>query len=247
MIYIVIPAYNEEGSIGSLLSKLETFLKGQKIHLIVVDDGCKDRTKEIALSFQDRIDMEVISHPTNLGVGAAFRTGLSRATALSQLQDVIVMIEADDTNDPAIILSLASQVENGSDVVCASRYVKGGGYYNFPLNRLIISWCANTIFWILFHVPKVRDYTIFFRAYRAATLMHGFKVYGDDLITTRGFGANAEILVRLYKMGGVTFSEYPLVYKYGLKRSKSKMKVMRNIREYRHLVWKLMNIKQAPK
>ena len=240
MIHVIIPAYNEEESIASLLQKLSDHLKGREVTLLVVDDGSTDGTRKRVEAFKDRIRLEVLPHPTNLGVGAAFRTGLTEAARRAKPEDVVVMIEADDTNDAGIILDLAREIEKGADVVCASRYREGGGYHGFPLKRTILSVGANTLLRAVFGVPNVRDYTIFFRAYRASALQKAVQAYGDRLIESKGFVANAEVLVKLHRLGGLTFAEHPLAYRYDLKRSRSKMKIWKNLREYGAFLFRML-------
>ncbi len=87
---VVIPAYNEEGSIGRTLEQIDLIMKsgGYDYEVIVVDDGSTDRTAEIAKTKP----VKVIQHPYNRGYGAALKTGIR-----SSLGEIILMIDADLT------------------------------------------------------------------------------------------------------------------------------------------------------
>ena len=79
----IIPAYNEQISIGSMVLKTRQYVD----RVIVVDDGSKDRTAEIS----KLAGAEVISHPTNMGKGVALKTGFKAAVD----SDIIVTIDGD--------------------------------------------------------------------------------------------------------------------------------------------------------
>ena len=91
-ISIVLPAYNEEQSISSVLDDLLALRKDDEI--IVVDDGSTDNTYAVAKASGVR----VIRHPYNKGYGAALKTGLREAQA-----DVVVFLDADGQHSPADI------------------------------------------------------------------------------------------------------------------------------------------------
>ena len=129
---IVIPAYNEERFIGSIV------LMAQQVsqHVIVVDDGSTDQTAEIARLAGARVER----HPTNLGKGAALNTGLSLARL--EKPDVVVMLDADGQHSPAEISQIASPVLAGqADIVIGSRYLAGGS--QTPRHRIWGHWIFN--------------------------------------------------------------------------------------------------------
>lgn len=116
---IVIPAYNEERFIGTLLERIQTVdltSLGLSGEVIVVDDCSADRTAEIAAGVPGVI---LVSHEQNGGKGRAVRTGLSRATG-----DYIIIQDADLEYDPADYLPmLASLLAGDADAVYGSRYL----------------------------------------------------------------------------------------------------------------------------
>lgn len=108
----ILPAYNEEVSIGSIV--LSTLKYVDKV--IVVDDGSADNTVEIA----ELAGAEVIEHSSNKGKGAALRTGFKAVMD----SDIIVTIDSDGQHNPSEIPQLISPILNGeADIVNGSRYI----------------------------------------------------------------------------------------------------------------------------
>ena len=109
---IVIPAYNEEKTIGGVLRKLKD--NGYK-DIIVVDDGSKDKTFEIASNEK----IKVFKHMINRGLGGALNTGIS--AALKENADIIVTFDADGQHDFRDISKLNYYIEHGYDVAIGNR------------------------------------------------------------------------------------------------------------------------------
>jgi glycosyltransferase involved in cell wall biosynthesis len=123
----VLPAFNEEVSIGSIV--LHT--RQHADHVIVVDDGSVDRTAEIA----QLAGAEVIHHHTNKGKGTALKTGFK--AALQNGTKVILTMDTDGQHDPENIPKLVAPILAGeADVVNGSRYLNGNGK-NTPFYRRI--------------------------------------------------------------------------------------------------------------
>ena len=238
MIRVVLLAYNEGESIGSVLFQLRKHLTaaGSGCRVYVVNDGSTDDTVARVERLFGDLPLTVLNHETNLGVARAFDTGLRAALGDSDSDDVIVTMEADGTNQPKVVGAMADKLHQGCDVVCASRFCEGGGYVHFPWKRHLFSLGANWILRFLFPIAGLRDYTIFFRAYRASLLKDAFDYHGGDLIKTRGFVSNAEILVKLRRFKPKA-SECALLYDYSLKKSTSKMNVWSNTVEYFKFIW----------
>ncbi len=110
-VWIVIPAYNEERTIGKVLDGLKREGYGQ---VIVVDDGSRDRTAEIARS-KGAI---LVAHEHNRGLGAALRTGLREAR--DRGAEVVVTFDADGQHDPRAIRGLLEAL-NGADLAIGTR------------------------------------------------------------------------------------------------------------------------------
>jgi len=129
-VWIVMPAYNEEHSIGRVLDALHK--EGWR-DIIVVDDGSRDRTTEMAR----KKGAVVISHPQNIGLGAAIRTGLK--AALKRGADCAVTFDADGQHDPKAVRNMVDSL-NGADFVIGVRY-----FIDIPLNKRVGNFGLNFI------------------------------------------------------------------------------------------------------
>jgi dolichol-phosphate mannosyltransferase len=238
MISVVLLAYNEEESLPRLVPRIAEVLAplGKPYRVVVVDDGSQDGTAAAARTLAETKPVVLLQHGVNKGVAKGFDTGIRHCVTDAGAGDLIFTMEADITNDPSILPEMIRELET-HDVVCASRYQDGGAYVGFPLKRRIFSWGANTLARLCCQVPGVRDYTFFFRGYRAEVLRRAIALHGERFIERRGFAANAEILVKASKAGPLRCAEVPSVYRFDLRPGTSKMKVWRNTLEYLPLLW----------
>ncbi len=154
-VVIFIPALNEEDSIASVIDKVHelyarerTQTNGYFAEILVVNDGSTDKTEEIALSKQ----VAVVSHPKNLGLGAATRTAME--TTYEMGADVAVKLDADFQHDPEDIERVILPIlENKADICWGSRFA-GQIHYKMPFIRYV----GNHFFtWLM---NKLTDYDI---------------------------------------------------------------------------------------
>ena len=235
-LYFLLPIYNEEANIASVISGLRAGQFGDEIKIVAVNDGSADRTAAI-LNALSKSDLIVLGTHVNMNVGAVFSSGIKYIVSKAQDGDLLVILESDQTSAIDLVPVMLDEIRfKGKDIVVASRYVAGGGYRNFPVTRLIFSHLANRLMQYVFPIPNVLDYTIFFRAYRISSLRAALPYFGDSgLIQTHGFVANAELLIKLSLLSPLV-AEIPFVYDYGVKRGASKINVLRTINEYFVLV-----------
>lgn len=118
-ILIVVPAFNEEDSVSSVVA--EIFEKVQGAQCLVVDDGSSDRTAQRAAES----GALVLTLPFNLGVGGAMRTGFRYA--LKHGYRVVVQVDADGQHDPAAVAGLVDRLSH-SDIVLGARFAGQGDY-----------------------------------------------------------------------------------------------------------------------
>ena len=118
---IVIPAFNEEARLPDLLAELRRTLPDHD--LVVIDDGSRDRTAEVAA----RAGARVLRHPYNLGYGAALQTGFKYALECGA--PWVVQMDADGQHLPAEVPALVALLASGDcDVAIGSRFLAPSGY-----------------------------------------------------------------------------------------------------------------------
>lgn len=230
---IVLPAFNEEASLGPLLERVEASMEesGLDYQVIVVDDGSGDRTAGVAEGFAERMPVRLVRHQTNLGLGASIRDGLVEAARLAGPRDVLVTLDADNTHTPDLILRMVRMVREGHDVVIASRYQPGSRVRGVPLLRRLISRAGNLLLRAVFPTRGVRDYTSGYRAYRAEVLQGVLDREGPGFFKEDGFQVMVDILLNLRRDRDLIFGEAPLILRYDHKEGASKMDVGRTIRD----------------
>ncbi len=165
-ITILLPAYNEEAILETNLNVVTSYLnsKNDKYdwEIVIVNDGSKDRTGEIADGFEKlNSNIRVIHHPTNLNLGNALQTGFCNARG-----EIIVVLDIDLSYSVDHIERLVDKMlETSSDIVVASPYMKGGKVSEVPFSRRIMSLWVNR-FMSLAAQDKYYTFTGMVRAYR---------------------------------------------------------------------------------
>jgi dolichol-phosphate mannosyltransferase len=155
---IVIPTFNERENIIRLLSLLSKVIRAR---IIIVDDNSQDGTAEAVRSLNSP-NIQVIVREKERGLGSAIRTGIQKA--IENGTDYVVTMDADLSHDPIYLPAMYEKAREGYDLVIGSRYVKGGGIENWPIERRIISWGANFLVRLLLRSP-LHDNTSNYRIY----------------------------------------------------------------------------------
>jgi len=157
-IVVTMPAYKEEQTIGYVIRDIKEVLRGKKYNytILVVDDGSKDKTKEIA----EKNGAIVVSHNRNLGLAQAFRTEMKECLKLNA--DIIVHTDADGQYLAEDIPRLIEQVKGGYDLVLGNRFI--GGIESMPVLKQLGNLAfSNTISKIVKY--RVGDCQTGFRAF----------------------------------------------------------------------------------
>lgn len=193
MLIAVVPAWNEEQTIGEVLDGLRSRVD----RTVVVDDGSADRTAEIA----GGRGAAVIRHSVNRGLGAALATGI--AVALAASADVIITFDADGQHAPEDVPAVVQPVQDGSaDLVIGTRLTDPRG---MPVVRRLANTAGNLTTRILFGA-RVTDSQSGFRAFNrcAAELIR---------IKTDRMEVSTEIIAEAHRLG-LRIAEVPIQSRY---------------------------------
>jgi len=234
VIFIVLPAYNEAEALPRLLARIAAVSNahfGGNLRVILANDGSTDGTPELARAAADahRLQVEILSHQVNRGLGEAIKTGLTGALArCAGGDDVIVTMDSDDTHLPGLIPRMVQMIEEGNDLVIASRYQHGARMLGIPRYRQLLSTGLSWLFRVVYPIPGARDYSCGYRAYRAGALRTAFDRFGDLLFVERGFACMVDILIKMH-LAGATVNEAPMILRYDRKPGATKMPVKKTI------------------
>src|ERR1035437_1619923 len=186
---IIIPCYNEEAilqtNVNTIINYLESKNQKYKWEIIIIDDGSKDKTGEIADEFANqRNNIRVIHHPVNLNLGRALQTGFRHSNG-----DIIVVLDVDLSYSVEYIEKMSDKLlETCSDIVIASPYMKGGKVTAVPFLRKIMSLWVNKFMRIAAQ-DKYHTYTGMVRAYRKGFIR-------TLNLKTKDYEVNPEILYK---------------------------------------------------
>ena len=138
-VLVIIPTFNEYKNIELIISKI--FKLNKNYNILVVDDSSPDKTSELVSELmKNNSNLHLLKRPGKQGLGTAYCEGF--IWALDNDFTKILQIDADLSHNPQDIPELISKSEE-FDLIIGSRYVNGINVVNWPLRRLILSYCAN--------------------------------------------------------------------------------------------------------
>ena len=160
---VVIPAFNEEGSIGATASALAETLEGAAIpyEIVVVDDHSTDGTaRAVAELAARRPAVRCVPNLRPNGFGNAIHTGLDAFRG-----DAVCIVMADASDDPGDVVAYWRAIERGYDCAFGSRFTRHARVVEYPLPKLILNRVANAAVALLFGI-RYNDVTNAFKCYR---------------------------------------------------------------------------------
>ena len=202
---LIIPCYNEEKDISGSISKIKDFLTFQKDYqffIIPVDDGSKDKTKEIIEGIKD---IYPVSYTPNRGKGGAVKEGINKS--FNELHcDYAIFMDADLSTDLKAIPECISLLEGGHDFVITSRHDKESVIkVKQPFNRRFISKCSRIIIGMMFHF-KVKDTQC---GFKGINQQFGLELLQKSKIN--GFSFDVEFLY-IAKLNKRSYKSFPVVW-----------------------------------
>lgn len=229
---VVIPARNEEDCIEGTIIKLEKFLPAGEGEILVVNDHSTDRTREIVEKLTVQFsNLKLLDNEKEPGFANALITGFEGANG-----GYVVPVMADGCDDPSVIPLMWEKAEEGYDLVCGSRYIKGGGKVGGPKIQGFFSACVGKTLYRLINIPT-RDISNAFKMYRTNTLKR-------IKLQEKGFAVSMEAALKFY-FSGAKITEVPTVW-YGRKKGQSKFRLSRTFPYVRLYLWALRRKFSAP-
>jgi dolichol-phosphate mannosyltransferase len=191
---IIIPVYNEGDNIGNTLRSIDKNAKnirGAKFTIKIVYDFKEDNTLPAVRKIQKKLSLPVkfVKNPVR-GVVNAIKTGL-----LTSKADYAIVTMADMSDDYADLSGIVKLAAEGYDLVCPSRYMKGGKLHGGPFFKQLFSRMAGVSAHILFGIPT-HDITNSYKLYKTRT------VKKLKIESVGGFEIGMEIAAKIYKSGG---------------------------------------------
>jgi dolichol-phosphate mannosyltransferase len=160
---VVIPAYNEEASIGGTITSLANTLTAERIphEILVVDDASSDGTAAVVSDVSTRNpSVRCVRSHMPPGFGHAVRAGLDHYTG-----DAVAIFMADGSDSPSDLVNYYEVLMDGFDCAFGSRFVKGGRTIGYPLPKLMVNRVVNVGIRMMFR-HGYNDTTNAFKAYR---------------------------------------------------------------------------------
>jgi len=224
-ISLVLPAHNEEPNIRTVVEEakevLPTAFTGYEV--IVVNDGSKDRTLEIAQAMAEEDEhVRVVNHPVNRGYGAALTSGFNAATG-----DFIMFMDSDRQFDIKDVHNLTPFVDE-HDIVAGYRIKR-----NDPAHRLLNAWIFGMAVKLMFDL-RVKDVDCAFKIFHADVL-RGINLESPGALINTEILAKARVQGRTLTQVGV--NHYPRLE--GEQSGASLKVVMRAFREIIRLWWRM--------
>jgi len=214
---VVIPAHNEEENILDVISKIEADLR-LPFELIIVNDHSVDSTPSIVADLAIKYNnISLVDNKLDPGFANAIKTGLYSAKG-----EVIVPVMGDLCDDLKVIPVMLEKVLEGYDVVCGSRYIKGGARLGGSRLKGFLSAFAGWSLYYLLGIPT-HDIANAFKMYRK-------KVIDSINIEAKGFEISMELPLKAY-YAGFKVTEVPTVWR-ERKKGKSSFRMFNLIPNY---------------
>lgn len=235
-LYFLIPVFNESQNLDLLYSNLsELKLNYERFYLFVDDCSTDDSVNKICDLFRAE-KYKIITKQRNIGPGHSFNIGFEWILQTSNSpDDLVITIESDNTSDLKILPDMISIANLGYNMILASVYAQGGGFYKTSFFRKLISFGGNSIFRAFFSI-KVNTLSSFYRVYQLS-LLKEIRTKYDILITQNGFICMVEILLKALVVNAKVI-EVPMIMQSQNRSGKSKMKIVRTILSYLGFLFK---------
>ncbi len=204
---VIIPTYNERENIEAIISAV--FSQPTSFHLLIVDDGSPDGTADIVKDLQKKYNtndakLHLLERAGKQGLGTAYIEGFK--VGIAHGYDYLLEMDADFSHDPKDLNQLYSVCVEGVDLSIGSRYITGVNVVNWPMSRVLLSYCASAYVRLITRMP-IHDTTAGFVCYRRKVL----ETLPLDKIKAVGYGFQIEMKFNTWKYG-FKIKEVPIIF-----------------------------------
>jgi dolichol-phosphate mannosyltransferase len=228
MLYILLPAYNEEKNISKIFIKIAKIKKKiSPFKVVLVDDCSKDNTQKL-MKKNYGFKLIHIKHKQNKGLSITLETGFNFIKKKIEKNDVIITLDCDDTHPVEIIPKMMREINSGYQLVIASRFVVGSKINGLSNFRKIMSIGAKFLFKTFYPYKNLGDYTCNYRCYSSLLIKEVLKK--KKFFKNEDFNIAAKILIFLIKKkNNLKLKEIPFTLNYQRKVGQSKMNIIKTI------------------
>lgn len=214
---IIIPAHNEEENIAQVIERVESSVDAD-YELVIVNDHSRDKTPLLVEEARKRYaNIRLVENNLEGGFANALRTGFRSSSG-----EVVIPVMGDLCDDLATIKAMLEKIDQGYDIVCGCRYIKGGRRQGGSRLKGLLSAGAGWTLYYLLGIPT-HDIANAFKMYRKNVLD------GID-IKAKGFEISMEIPLKGYYKG-FKITEVPTVWK-EREKGQSTFKIFKLLPEY---------------
>ncbi len=214
---IVVPAYNEEGNIAGLIREIEKSLDLDH-ELVVVNDHSTDKTPDLVEQLSKEYPaVRLVNNSGQKGFTNALKTGFSNSCG-----EVILPVMGDLCDDLVTVEDMYDKIREGFDVVCGSRYMKGGKRLGGSKFKAFLSSLGGKSLYYILGIPT-------------HDIANAFKMYRKEVIRAidiqaKGFEISMELPLKAYYLG-FKITEVPTVWRERTK-GKSSFKIFKLLPAY---------------
>ena len=205
MIYILLPAFNEEKNLKIIFQKIKK-------------------------SFKKKYSFKIIyvRHKVNSGLSLTMETGLKEINKRAKKDDIVISLDSDNTHPVSLMPQMIKKIEEGNDIIIASRFVNQSKVNGLVFWRHFLSIGAKYLFKIIYPYKNLNDYTCNYRAYKFKLLKKILK--NKKFFKNEDFNIAAKILLSIITNNkNLKIIELPFTLSYDFKIGQSKMKVFKTI------------------
>lgn len=205
LISVVLGTYNERENLSKLVPVIESIFEENRINseIVVVDDNSPDGTSDLVKELGTKYgNVRLLWRPTKMGPGSAYADGYRASKG-----EIVVGMDTDFSHDPYDLPKFLAKIDEGYDLVLASRYIEGGAYEvnSFQTwKKKMASKYGNLLIALLSRVP-IHDFTTSLRAIRRDVIQ-------NVPAESAGNSFFMEFVVKAFR-GGYRMTEIPIVFK----------------------------------